>query len=355
MTNLITRYFESAERAYKVRHELVNRRNLPGKIVRLFENPEDLATVLTDARVNAKTAKAYQDRVAKGGAVLMVMAGYKPLGVAKITRQVTADMGAESLAGYVQEVYIKEPPKKPSSVLRDHPLMFSREKDPYEQNAHMANWPIPLISRRKPSTASIFPPHARMASFPVPLISRRKPFTGSIIGRHARMADVFLPLTSKRKPFTGSIFAQHARMANFPIPLISRRKPFTGSIIGRHSRMAALPFPLLINGKTEPNEKKGKNSLMPGGPRMAAFPISLISKREPSNKSIFSRHARMANFPISLISRRKPFSESAFPRHARMADALLPLVIKQSDKASKNGSNSFSFSGMLGLPTLIRK
>jgi hypothetical protein len=36
-----------------------------------------------------------------------------------------------------------------------------------------------------------------MANFPIRLISRRKPITASIVPRHARMADVFLPLVIK--------------------------------------------------------------------------------------------------------------------------------------------------------------
>lgn len=349
MTKVITRYFESAERAHKVRHELVNRRQLPGKIVHLYENSENLADVLTAANVTAKTAKAYQDRVAKGGAVLMVLAGYKPLGVAKTTRQVMAEMGAAVLKGVVEEVNVKDAPPPMLSVLQGQPLMLSRQKDPYATNIHMADWPLPLISRRQPPRPTAIAPHASMTGSVMPLTVRREPSRASIFAPHARMANFPLPLISKRKPFTGSIFGRHARMARFPIPLISRRKPFTGTIIGRHTRMANWPFPHLINGKT------GTNSLMPDGPRMAAFPIPLLSNRKPSNKSIFPRHARMANFPLSLISRRKPFTGSVFPRHARMADIILPLVIKQTDKKPMYGSASFSLSRMLGMPTLIRR
>ena len=63
----------------------------------------------------------------------------------------------------------------------------------------MANFPISLLSDRKPFTGSIFGRHARMANFPLPLISKRKPFTGSLIAPHARMADMFLPLTIRRE------------------------------------------------------------------------------------------------------------------------------------------------------------
>lgn len=349
MTNVITRYFERTEDAQKVRRELVNVRRFSLRIVHLYDNADGLAAALTDAHVDPKTAQAYQDRVAKGGAVLMVRAGHIPLGVAKITRKASAAGGAVDLGDLVEEVVVKDPPKPMLSVLADQPLMLTARKDPFTQNAYMANWPIPLIVRRTPTAGSVMSPVQSMTGWFFPLTDRRKPFTGSLIGKHARMAAFPLPLLSNRKPFTRSIFPRHARMARFPIPLISRRRPFARTIIGRHTRMANWPFPLLINGKT------GTNALMPGGPRMAAFPISLISKRVPSHKSIFPRHARMANFPIPLTSRRKPFTGSAIPRHGRMADVILPLVIKQSDKEPAYGSKRFSLSKMLGFPTLIRR
>jgi len=80
-------------------------------------------------------------------------------------------MGAIALEGLIEEVSVKEPAKAALSVLRDHPHFLTREKDPYGTNTHMADWPIPLISRHKPMSLSMFPKHARMASFPVPLIT----------------------------------------------------------------------------------------------------------------------------------------------------------------------------------------
>jgi hypothetical protein len=332
-----------------VRNELVNRRRFSSKIVRLYEEADGLSDALAVDSVDADTAKAYEDRLKSGGAVVVVLAGHKPLCVAQTTRDVTAAMGAADMGGLVEEVFVQDRLKTSFSVLQDHPRMLTRARDPLSSNYHMANWPIPLISRRKPSTVSIIEPHARMANFPIPLLSDRKPYTGSVVGRHTRMANFPIPLISKRKPFTGSIFGRHARMANFPIPLLSMRKPFTGTLIGRHTRMANWPFPHLINGK------RGTNSLMPKGPRMANFPISLLSTRKPSDKSIFPRHARMANFPISLISKRKPFTGSAFPRHARMADFILPLVIRKRTGDTKYGSKVFSFSRLLGMPTLMQR
>jgi hypothetical protein len=349
MTTLITRFFESEDQARMAERELIYNQNLAPSIVRVFDKADGLAATLTKANVAPETAKAYEKRMANGGAVIMVSAGYKPLGVAKITREVVTKMGAADLGDLNESVFFKDERKRRLSILSEHPFMLTRLRDRTDKTYHMADWPIPLLSKRKPYDEMAISRHGRMANWPIPLISKRKPYTGSIFPRHARMASFPIGLISKRKPFTGSIFPRHARMANWPIPLISRRKPFTKSLIPRHMHMANWPFPHLIDGKT------GTNALMPGGPRMANFPIPLLSDRKPFTGSIFSRHAHMANFPIGLISKRKPFTGSAIPRHARMADIILPLVTRRSDTSAQTGGSGFSFSKMIGMPTIKRR
>ena len=350
MTIVITRYFQSATQARSVKHELVHWQRFSTKILDLYETPRGLANALTADHVDAATARAYEERMQSGGAVLLVRAGFKPLGVAQTTRDITAKMGAEDMGDLVEEVYIKDDVRSATlSVIEDHPLLLTRPRDRKKTAYYMADWPIGLISRRKPMQDSVMTSHPHFTEAFFPLLDERKPYTKSIISPHARMANFPIPLISRRKPNTASIFPPHARMANFPIPLISRRKPYTGSIFPRHQRMATVPFPLLIN------EETGKNALIPGGPRMANFPIPLLSQRKPSTASIFPRHARMANFPIPLISRRKPYTGSVIPKHGHMANFPWPLVIRRSNTADRDGGSGFSFSKMIGMPTISRR
>jgi len=349
MTTVITRYFDDAAHARAIRFEMIHRQRLPIRQIHYFESADGLVETLTGEHVEAATAQAYAERMGNGGAVLMVRAGIKPLAMAKTTRQIFAAMGAQEIDGLVEEVFYKDPPRRKISVLDDHPFILSRPRDPMSDNYHMADWPIGLISRRKPFRYTIVPPHAHMANWPIPLIWRRKPNTASIFPRHARMANFPIPLISKRKPYTGSIIPRHGRMANFPIPLISRRKPYTKSLIPRHQRMATWPFPLLINGKT------GKNALIPGQPHMANFPIPLLSDRKPYDAMVIPRHGRMANVILPLISKRKPYDKMAIDRHGRMADVILPLVLKESDTAMPDKDKRWSFSKLLGIPTVIRR
>ena len=344
MTKIITRYFESAEAAHAAVQTLVQEHRVSSSIVLLFDEADGLTQTLTDRGVDPAAAQAYAGKVAGGGAVVLVRAGYKPLGVARIARETLGAMGAADMGGVTEETTQPDRLESVPSILDDHPRMLTRIQDPNSTTFYMANWPIPLIRRGKPFDGTLFPRHARMANWPIALLSQRQPNTASIFERHARMANFPIGLISHRKPNTASIFSRHARMANFPIGLISRRKPWSKTWIARHARMANWPFPHLINGK------RGTNALMPGSPRMANFPIRLLSRRKPITASVFPRHARMANFPISLISHRKPFDKTMIPRHGRMADMGLPLVLPE-----QKGAGPLTLSGFFGIPTVIRR
>ncbi|MEM7717743.1 MAG: PucR family transcriptional regulator [Pseudomonadota bacterium] len=336
MTQIITRYFPSIDRARAARKDMLFIKRFPPAIIHLYETTEGTADALDEYSVDPATRDAYLSRMASGGAVLLVRAGFRPLDVAQSTRDTMAELGAADMGDLIEEVKIKESHRHASSIDPDHALIMSNRRDPDPTNNFMANWPLPLISRRKPYTYALIEPHARMADVFWPLIIEGKPYTFSLFDDHQRMANFPIPLISKRKPFDGFAFPRHSRMANMFLPLISKRKPYTGSAIEPHARMANWPFPHLI---TSP---PGNNSLMPGAPRMANFPIPLLSGRKPYDAFAFARHARMANFPISLISKRKPFTGSMFPRHARMANFILPLLTR----------SSFTLSGLFGFKTL---
>jgi hypothetical protein len=318
---------------------------VPRAIIRIYDTPKGLAETLEQADVLPETAKAYADRMSSGGAVLMVRGKYKPLGVAKITRNVAAEKGAVDMGDLNQDVFVKDDRGRGLSILGDHPHILMRQKDPLKPTHHMADWPIPLISRRKPYDAMAIKRHGRMANWPIPLISHRKPYDKFAFPRHARMANWPIPLISHRKPYDKFAFPRHARMANWPIPLISHRKPYDKFAFPRHARMANWPFPLLIDGE------QGTNAIIPGAPHQADYPIPLLSDRKPYDGSIIPRHARMANWPIPLISRRKPFTGSIIRKHAHMANMILPLVIRR----DAEGGHGWSFSKMLGLPTIKRR
>ena len=131
MAKFITRYFESAEDANKTRTELLRARRLPPRIVSVYDKADELGALMDAAPVAKGTVDAYKKRLAKGGAVMAVRAGYQPLGVARIAREVMAEMGAVDMGDVVEEVYVKDEPKRGADkILADHPRFLSRYRDP---------------------------------------------------------------------------------------------------------------------------------------------------------------------------------------------------------------------------------
>ncbi len=313
MTQIITRYFDSAANARAATNELIQYRRVSAKIVRLYETGNGLAENLAEKSVDPATAAAYQDRMASGGAVVLVEAGYQPLGVAQMTREVVAEKGAADMGGLTEEVYVKERLQPTLSILDDHRRIMTRPRDPDSTNYYMADWPIPLISRRKPWNDSLFPRHARMANWPIDLLVPGHKFMANfpiahLIPGHKYMAKFpFAHIVPGHKymanfPF-GHIVPGHKFMANFPFAHIVPGHKFManfpfGHLVPGGRRMANWPFPLLINGKQH------TNSLVPGHKYMAKFPFA----------HIVPGHKYMANFPFGHI----------VPNHKYMANFIWP-------------------------------
>ena len=107
MAKVITRFFDDMDALHSARTELVTKKKLPSHIVKTYGDADGLVAALTSKGVDQGTAEAYHARMGKGGAVLMVLADYTPLGVARITRETLAGAGAAELGGLPEEAVIK--------------------------------------------------------------------------------------------------------------------------------------------------------------------------------------------------------------------------------------------------------
>lgn len=374
MTKVITRYIEAASLATAVKNELLYRRRVPPSIVRTFSNAEGLADALIAADVDPDTAQKYQDNFAPGGTVLMIRAGYKPLGVAKMTRDVLAAMGATPLPGAVEEVAIKDQVRALPSLLEGGPLLMTRRRDPNSTRYHMADWPIPLLAPRRPSVKPAFPPHARMASWPIDLLLPgtkrygRFPFD-YLAPRHVRYGrfpfDLLAPSHVRYGRFPFDLLVPgHKFMAKFPFDhLVPGHKfmakfPF-GHLVPGHRRMANWPFPLLINGKAH------TNSLAPSKVRYGRFPIDLLV---PGHKfmakfpiaHLAPSRIRYGRFPFGLLvpghkfMAKFPF-DHIVPGHKHQANFPIPLLVGHSKETNKDWAGGFTISKIVGIPTVIRR
>ena len=301
MAKIITRFFDSTETANLTRHELVNTHKVPPLIIKMTDSAKALDDMLGDAPVEEATIKEYKKRLGKGGVVMMVRAGYRPLGVARIVREVTTDMGAVDLPDLREEVFQKDELRNTSdSILPSHPRILTGVRRPGSNTYHMANWPIPLLSKRKPADVSIFPKHARMASWPIKHLAPEKVrygrFPFDLLApdkvRFGRFPfGLLAPDRVRYGKFPIGLLAPHrVRYGRFPIGLLAPHRirygrfPF-GLLVPNHNRMANWPFPLLIDGK------QGTNSLVPGHKYMAKFPFA----------HIVPGHKYMAKFPFAHI------------------------------------------------------
>ena len=338
MTTIITRYFENEDNARMAENELIYEQSLSPSIVRVFTSADGLVGKLTDENVLPETAEAYKTRMDNGGAVILVRAGYKPLGVSKITREVVTAMGAADLGDLNEAVFFKDERKRNLKILTEHPYMLTRRRSPDDDTYHMADWPIPLISRRKPYNDMVISRHGRMADKPIGLLLPgttrygRFPFDFLIPGHKFMAKFPFGHIVPGHKFMAKFPFAHivpgHKFMAKFPFGHIvpghkfMAKFPF-GHIVPGHNRMANWPFPLLINGKQH------TNSLVPGHKFMAKFPFAHIV---PGHKfmakfpfaHIVPGHKFMAKFPIKhLVPGHKFMAKFPFahivPGHKHMA------------------------------------
>ena len=279
-----------------------------GDIVSLVEKASE--------QIDQEAAEKAAKKLAKGGTVMMVEAGYKPLGVARIAREVTAAFGAADMGKAVEEVDVKDSAARAQlSVITDHPLILSKFRDPNDTNYHMANWPLPLISRRKPFRETVVPPHGRMASWPIGLTLPGKVRFGKfpfdlLVPGHKFMANFpfghLIPGHKHQAGFPiGHLIPGHKFQAKFPFGHLfpghkfQAKFPF-GHLVPGGRRMANWPFPLLINGK------QGANALVPGHKYMAKFPFAhLIPGHKYQAKFPFGHivpgHRYQARFPFGHI------------------------------------------------------
>lgn len=130
MTNIITRYVESAHKARDIAFEMIERQRFPANIVSIHDKADGLGDLLAARQVEAKTAKAYEARLkSDGGVIMMVRGTSRPLAVAKKTRVLFEEMGVAETVGLVEEVVIKERGPRPRlSQFRERPHIMTSDR-----------------------------------------------------------------------------------------------------------------------------------------------------------------------------------------------------------------------------------
>ncbi len=134
MTTIFTRLYASQDIAAGVRDRLY-RAGFPRHMMRIVTchangEPHGLMSRIRKARVPAREASVYAARVAEGGALLIVTAGYKPLGAVRIGREALRGTGALPCNVEAEEFKVAKLPDHAPSVLKDHPRFLTAPPDP---------------------------------------------------------------------------------------------------------------------------------------------------------------------------------------------------------------------------------
>lgn len=192
MTRIITRVFANVAEAEKAVARLT-RKGLPRRNREVIRGGENAHADMLRARVHESALKPYGDLLAKGNVVLVVIASYKPLGVARITRDIldnleTVDVGAK----VIEDHPVAWEPDKSPSILKDHPHMLTIPG--LETPGRLSDsFGMPMLKARKPKH-NLMSSEKRMSRmfWPMPLLSKKKR-SSSVMSGGRQMSKAFWP------------------------------------------------------------------------------------------------------------------------------------------------------------------
>jgi hypothetical protein len=192
MTRIITSVFANIAEAEKAVARL-SRKGLPRRNREVIRGGENAHADMVRARVHDSALQPYGDLLAKGNVVLVVIASYKPLGVARITREILENLDTVSVGGkVVQDHAVAWEPDKSPSILKDHPHMLTIPG--LETPGRLSDsFGMPMLKARKPKR-NLMSGNKRMSRmfWPMPLLSKKKR-SSSVMSGGRQMSKAFWP------------------------------------------------------------------------------------------------------------------------------------------------------------------
>ena len=206
MTNVITRLYADTTKAEAVANRL-RWEGFPRNSVRVIsaDGGDDgaIRAPLSRAEVKDAIVGDYASRLADGGAALVIQATYKPLGAARIAREIVAKSDAIDGASEFNDYYMPDRPDHAPSVLKDHPRFMTLPLEPedYRGGPISRELGIRLLSPRKARNSAIRGGrHISKAFWPMPLVSKgRRAASAMSGGRHMSRAFWPMPLVTTKK------------------------------------------------------------------------------------------------------------------------------------------------------------
>ncbi|WP_413717721.1 hypothetical protein [Silicimonas sp. MF1-12-2] len=211
MTTVITRLYADTTKAESVANRL-RWEGFPRNSVRVISadggDEEAVKARLSRADVNEAIVGSYASHLASGGAALVIQATYKPLGAARIAREIVGKSDAVDAASEHNDYYMPDRPDHAPSVLKDHPRLMTLPLEPedYRGGPISRELGIRLLSPRKARTSAMRGGrHMSKAFWPMPLVSKGRKARSAISGgRHMSKAFWPMPLVTT-KPRKNSV------------------------------------------------------------------------------------------------------------------------------------------------------
>ena len=208
MTTVITRLYADQKKAERVANRL-KWEGFPNHAVQVItaagKDADAVTSRLARADVNEAVLADYAAKVSSGAAALVFHATYKPLGAARIARDIVEDSGALDAASEQNDYYVRARPDHAPSILKDHPRFMTLPLDPedYRGGPISRELGIRLLSPRKPRNSVIRGgKHMSRAFWPLPLVARGRT-SRSAMHKGGFMSRLFWPMplvsTKRRK------------------------------------------------------------------------------------------------------------------------------------------------------------
>jgi hypothetical protein len=200
MTTIITRLFEDENTARYVA-ERVLFIGVPSRAISVISkdsapDAKALKSKLAGAKVHEGAIDAYAKHIAKGNALVVVRATYKPLTAATKVRDLMKKRETIDVANVVNDYYVADGPQKTPSILNEHPLFLTvrMDRSGYEGGPVTRGLGIRLLSERKErSSAKRGGGFMSRAFWPMPLLTS-KPRKSSVIKGGRPMSRSFWPM-----------------------------------------------------------------------------------------------------------------------------------------------------------------
>ncbi len=155
MTTIITRLYADSKTAQSVASALLEAGHATGNIDIIAKGEAGtLAARLKAARVTAQAAAAYASHIESGASLLVVRAGFNPVGAARHAIRTCNKFASINVGLASEDVYLREhaAPRLSGTVQTDHPYYMS---NPYRRMTHSHILGSNPIIASRPRTSAI--------------------------------------------------------------------------------------------------------------------------------------------------------------------------------------------------------